>query len=237
MRHLGRQAYTEAQVAAWAGFADDTRGFSAWLDASEVRVAVGPDDVPLGFVGFTLPDRVCALFVAPAAMRRGLASRLLEYALRQLEAAGARTVRTEASEFSRPLFERFGFEVLDIERTRLAGVDFTRYAMQRPAAGAPPGGRLRDLRGLGPRSEDQLRGIGIRTRAELDRVGPVRAWLRLQEQGHRPSLNLLYALVGALQDRDWREVARAERDRLLAEIDGERRSRALFAADGQTGPR
>ena len=35
-----------------------------------------------------------------------------------------------------------------------------------------------------------------------------------------PSLNLLYALVGALEDKHWIDIARQERGRLLLEVDG-----------------
>jgi DNA transformation protein len=41
----------------------------------------------------------------------------------------------------------------------------------------------------------------------------------VQAAGHRPSLNLLWALEGALTNAPWREVARLERTRLLLELD------------------
>lgn len=44
--------------------------------------------------------------------------------------------------------------------------------------------RLRDLRGLGPRTEELLIGLGIRTPAELADVGPqVKAQLRAEAAG------------------------------------------------------
>lgn len=74
--------------------------------------------------------------------------------------------------------------------------------------------RLRDLRNLGPRSERLLAEIGIRTPEELRRKGALEAFLELRRKGEGRSLNLLWALVGALEPwpegRDWHEVAASE---------------------------
>jgi DNA transformation protein and related proteins len=64
-----------------------------------------------------------------------------------------------------------------------------------------------------------LRSAGIRSVAHLRRLGSVRAFLRVQAAGQRPSLNLLWSLEGALTGVPWREVARRERTRLLLELD------------------
>ncbi|MEM7360579.1 MAG: TfoX/Sxy family protein [Pseudomonadota bacterium] len=66
--------------------------------------------------------------------------------------------------------------------------------------------RLRELKGLGPKSEKQLAEIGIHTPEQLVEVGAIEAFQRLIQQAedigsNRPSLNFLYALVGALEDR------------------------------------
>lgn len=91
------------------------------------------------------------------------------------------------------------------------------------------GARIRDLRGLGPKSEEQLRKIGIDTPEALRAIGAVAAFIALNEKSMpRPSLNFLYALVGAIENRDWREVAREDRDRLFAELEGRKELRQLF---------
>ena len=80
--------------------------------------------------------------------------------------------------------------------------------------------RLRDLKGLGPKSEASLQEIGISSPDELKRVGAVRAFINLRQRATvKPSLNFLYAMVGALEDRHWREIAETERTRLFAELD------------------
>lgn len=80
--------------------------------------------------------------------------------------------------------------------------------------------RLRDLPGLGPMSEKMLIEVGIESREELERVGPVRAFLMLKRRGQKPSLNLLYAMTGALSETHWQQIARSQRFALLQELDG-----------------
>lgn len=74
--------------------------------------------------------------------------------------------------------------------------------------------RLCDLRNLGPRSVALLAGIGIHTPEELRRRGALETYLALRRSGAIRSLNLLWALVGALEPwpegRDWREVAASD---------------------------
>lgn len=74
--------------------------------------------------------------------------------------------------------------------------------------------RIRDLRNLGPGSEQRLALIGIDTVAALRERGAVGAYLALRVAGQSPTLNFLWALHGALEPwpegRDWREVARSE---------------------------
>ena len=80
--------------------------------------------------------------------------------------------------------------------------------------------RLRNLPGLGPQSEKMLGVIRVQTKSDLEQIGPVRAFLRLRQQGAKPSLNLLYAMSGALEGRSWLEIARSRRVDLALELDG-----------------
>jgi DNA transformation protein len=74
-----------------------------------------------------------------------------------------------------------------------------------------------DLGGLGPKSQAMLEAAGIRTLAQLRRLGAVPAFARVRAHaaGHpeamRPSLNLLWALEGALSGLPWQQVAREHR--------------------------
>lgn len=70
------------------------------------------------------------------------------------------------------------------------------------------------LRNLGKRSAGLLRGIGIHTRGDLEEIGALGAYQQLLENGVAPSLSLLYALHGAITDRDWNALPAAERAQL-----------------------
>jgi hypothetical protein len=59
--------------------------------------------------------------------------------------------------------------------------------------------RVRDLRNLGARSEQMLAQIGVHSAQELRRRGPVRAFFELKSAGISSSLNMLWALAGALE--------------------------------------
>ena len=88
------------------------------------------------------------------------------------------------------------------------------------------------MRGLGPTSERQLKAVGIDTPDALRDIGALEAFQRLGEFGDaRPSLNFLYAMVGALEDRHWAEIAQNERERLLNELEGFLELNALFVDD------
>ncbi|WP_374410022.1 TfoX/Sxy family protein [Hydrogenophaga sp.] len=76
-----------------------------------------------------------------------------------------------------------------------------------------------DLPGLGPKSLAMLAAAGLHGRADLEKLGSVRAYLRVQAAGQNASRNLLWALEGALTGQDWRVIAREERSRLLIELD------------------
>ncbi len=72
------------------------------------------------------------------------------------------------------------------------------------------------LRNIGPKSSAWLRQVGLRTREDLAGAGTVDAFMRVKRAGFKPSLNLLYALEGALQDCHWQEVPEARRIELVS---------------------
>ena len=80
-------------------------------------------------------------------------------------------------------------------------------------------GELVALKNLGPESAQWLEATGVTTRVELERLGPVRAFLLVKRHGFNPSLNLLYALAGALRDCHWAALPEDERTGLLLELD------------------
>ena len=82
-----------------------------------------------------------------------------------------------------------------------------------------------------------LNAAGIRTDKELRAVGAVAAYLAVKRSGANTSLNLLWALEGALTSRDWRIVARDDRTSLLLQLDDlEQRRRTERAGLGPWAP-
>lgn len=60
------------------------------------------------------------------------------------------------------------------------------------------------LRNLGGKTEQWLNEIGVFDREDLERLGSVEIYRLLRKRGHPASLNLVYAIEGALADLDWR---------------------------------
>lgn len=75
------------------------------------------------------------------------------------------------------------------------------------------------LRNIGPKSAAWLRQVGLRTQEDLAAVGSVEAFLRVKRAGFRPSLNLLYALEGALLDCHWQQLPEVRRSELVLAYD------------------
>ncbi|CAN5637470.1 hypothetical protein BH23PSE2_BH23PSE2_05960 [soil metagenome] len=72
------------------------------------------------------------------------------------------------------------------------------------------------MRNIGPKSAAWLRQVGLKTPEALAEVGPLEAFMRVKRAGFKPSLNLLYALEGALCGCHWQEVPEARREQLVA---------------------
>ncbi len=78
------------------------------------------------------------------------------------------------------------------------------------------------LRNVGPKSATLLRAAGIDSLEKLREIGAVAAYRRVKFVEPRAvSLNMLWALQGALTDRDWRDIPPAEKNRLRADAESE----------------
>jgi TfoX C-terminal domain len=62
------------------------------------------------------------------------------------------------------------------------------------------------IRNVGPKSAAWLRQVGVRTQEDLQRLGPVEAFMKVKRAGFRPSLNLLYALASAIENCHWADL-------------------------------
>ncbi|HET6603331.1 MAG TPA: TfoX/Sxy family protein [Xanthomonadaceae bacterium] len=75
------------------------------------------------------------------------------------------------------------------------------------------------IRNVGPKSAAWLRQVGVRSLQDLREAGPVAVYLKVKRAGFRPSLNLLYAMEGALLDCHWQDVPDARRSELVLAVD------------------
>jgi DNA transformation protein len=81
------------------------------------------------------------------------------------------------------------------------------------------------LQNIGEVSAAWLRDAGIHTSGELAAIGAAQAYLRVEALGVKPSLNLLYALEGAISGTHWLETKRHSKAALLLALETARERR------------
>lgn len=74
------------------------------------------------------------------------------------------------------------------------------------------------LPNLGPKSRAWLASIGVTTLDQIEETGPVEIYLRLKELGLPATLNLLWALQGALLGLPWNELPPEMKAELLRAV-------------------
>lgn len=77
------------------------------------------------------------------------------------------------------------------------------------------------IKNIGPKSMAWLRQTGIRTQADLEAVGSLAAYVRIKRAGFKPSLNMLYAMEGAILGCHWQEIPSERRSELIIAADAE----------------
>jgi DNA transformation protein len=75
------------------------------------------------------------------------------------------------------------------------------------------------LRNLGPASRRWLAEAGLHSEADVLAIGAVAAYARVRVLNPKASLNLLWALEGALHGEPWQTVAREHRTSLLLALE------------------
>ncbi len=79
---------------------------------------------------------------------------------------------------------------------------------------------LEALLNIGPKSAERLRYVGIPDLDTLERVGIVEAYQRVKSAfPHQTSVNMLYALQGALLGIPWQELPDSIKSDLLGALD------------------
>ncbi len=79
--------------------------------------------------------------------------------------------------------------------------------------------RLRDLKGFGPKSEEILASVDIRSVDEFMQTDPYELYALLKEKMKGIGLNSIYAIIAAQEDIPWLEVARTRKMEILLRLD------------------
>ncbi len=86
-----------------------------------------------------------------------------------------------------------------------------------------------ELRNLGPSSAKALSRIGVNNLKELKSYGAIGCYEALLElNGFKPSLNFLYAMLGAIEDKHWTEY-KSQKGALLIELENNKELKNLFS--------
>jgi hypothetical protein len=116
------------------------------------------------------------------------------------------------------------------ERKRTLAQRAARAVSPLPKKLAPANGKAKilgtSLGGVGPVSKRMLAASGITSVETLRRLGSVEAYRRVRSHHPRASLNLLWALEGALTGRPWEDVARSDRLSLLLQLENPHQNRS-----------
>ena len=134
VRGLGVQAYTPAQVEAWALYPDDLAEFGGRLARGVTLVAEVAGRV-VAFGQLEPDDHLAFLYCAAAHARRGVATAIYAALEAQAVSRGVAAIHTEASRISRPFFEKQGYTLVEIERVDRFGVEFERFRMRKGLGG------------------------------------------------------------------------------------------------------
>ncbi|CCO48637.1 putative TfoX N family protein [Vibrio nigripulchritudo SOn1] len=79
--------------------------------------------------------------------------------------------------------------------------------------------RLRDLKGFGPKSEEILATVGIHSVDDFMLADSYELYAKLKEKVKGTGLNSIYAIIGAKENIDWREVAKQRKTEVLMRLD------------------
>ena len=124
----GAGRYSAEQLQAWAGHAAQGGAIAQALERGHGLASLEGGDIAAFGVLEPL-DRLSLLYCRSQSSRRGHASTLLRALEQHAQAQGVQQLRTEASQLSRPLLLRRGWQVEAEETVRFAGVWFIRWRM------------------------------------------------------------------------------------------------------------
>jgi putative acetyltransferase len=130
---LAAEDYSESQVDAWAGAADDEDEFGARL-ASSLTLVVTMEGSAVGFASLNKPGHIDLLYVHPAVAGKGAGSMLVDALVKLATVRGAVKLTVEASDNAQEFFRRRGFKAMQRNTVPLGGEWFANTTMEKALA-------------------------------------------------------------------------------------------------------
>jgi GNAT superfamily N-acetyltransferase len=126
--------YSAEQVLAWSGYPLQQEAVAATIRRGTTLVSpVAPGDARIAAFAVLDPiDRLALLYCDAPWSRQGRGSALLNALSAHAQSQGVSQLRTEASQLSRPLLLRHGWQIDAEETVLFAGVRFVRWRMIKP---------------------------------------------------------------------------------------------------------
>ena len=81
--------------------------------------------------------------------------------------------------------------------------------------------KLSGLKNIGPTIEKRLNEIGIKSKSDLERIGPATAYKRIQKKYPDKTIPVcyyLYSFQGALEGKHWDDISENTKQSLLSKI-------------------
>ena len=78
---------------------------------------------------------------------------------------------------------------------------------------------MKKLRGIGPKSLILFKKVGIDSHEKFMKIDPFELYKLLKQIEPKVSLNMIYGIIAAQEDIDWREVARNQKTQILMRLD------------------
>ncbi len=79
--------------------------------------------------------------------------------------------------------------------------------------------KLSNLKNIGEVSEKMLNSIDVFTREDIEDLGPVTIYFILKSRGFDVSMNMVYALQGAIMNLHWNELPSNVKNILVEQVE------------------
>lgn len=123
--------YSQQQIEAWTASVKNRPRWEAKIREHEFFIARDLNNELIGFASLKLPDYLDLLFVHPDYQGKSVATQLFNKIEEVFFEMGQYNLRVHASYMAKPIFEHFGFNVIEEEIHQIADVSLRRWLMQK----------------------------------------------------------------------------------------------------------